>query len=174
MDPAFIDRRTQVDTAASGAVVEVWAGRGILLDSIVTMDKTWVHCSTLDSKYSSIQCLHPGSLKPKKAKTMFSAWKVMAIIFWDSKGILYMDFLKGHCTINTEYYSALLEGPVKTAVRNKRKRTQTSVSFPQDIARLHMGARTMDTIHKVKWNILPHPPYSLDLAPSGYNLFSPI
>ena len=117
IDPAFIDRQTQVDTAASGAVA-VWAGRGVLLDSIVTMDETWVHCSTLDSKCSSMQCLHPGSPKPKKAKTTFTAWKVMAIIFWDSKGVLYMDILTGHRTINTEYYSALVEGPVKTAVRN--------------------------------------------------------
>jgi len=32
----------------------------------------------------------------------------------------------------------------------------------------------MDSIHKVKWNILPHPPYSPDLASSGYNLFGSI
>jgi len=29
----------------------------------------------------------------------------------------------------------------------------------------------MDTIQKLKWYILPHPPYSLDLAPSDYHLF---
>jgi hypothetical protein len=29
----------------------------------------------------------------------------------------------------------------------------------------------MDTIQKLKWNILLHPPYSLDLAPSDYHLF---
>jgi hypothetical protein len=32
----------------------------------------------------------------------------------------------------------------------------------------------MDTIQKLKWNVLPHPPYSLDLAPSDYHLFSPL
>ena len=131
MCPAFIDRETQVDTAASGAVVAVWVGREILVDSIVTMDETWVHCSTLDSKYYSIQCLHPGSPKPKKTKTMFSAWKVMAIICWDSKGILYMDFLTGHRTINTECYPELPEGPVKTAVRNKRKEHKHQCHFPR-------------------------------------------
>jgi len=98
----------------------------------------------------------------------------MATIFWDSKGVLYMDFLKERCTINAEYYSALLEGPVKTAIRNKRKRAQTSVSFFQDNADPHVAARTMDTIQKLKWNILPHPPYSLDLASSDYRLFGPL
>jgi len=32
----------------------------------------------------------------------------------------------------------------------------------------------MDTIQKLKWNVLPHPPYSPDLAPSGYHLFGPL
>ena len=98
----------------------------------------------------------------------------MATIFWDSKGALYMDFLTKRRTIKAEYYSALLEGPVKTVIRNKRKRAQTSVSFLQDNARPHMAARTMGTIQKLKWNVLPHPSYSLDLAPSDYHLFGPL
>ena len=65
-----------------------------------------------------MQWHHPGSPKPKKAKTTFSAGKVMATIFWDSKGVLYMDFLTEHHTMNAEYYSALLEGPAKTPIRN--------------------------------------------------------
>jgi len=66
------------------------------------------------------------------------------------------------------------DGSVKTAIRNKRKRAQTSVSFLQDNARPHVASRTMDTIQKPKWNVLPHPPYSPDLAPSDYHLFGPL
>ena len=51
---------------------------------------------------------------------------------------------------------------------------QTSVSFLQDNARQHMAARTMDTSQKLKWNVLPHPPYSPDLAPSDYHIFGPL
>jgi len=162
--------------AASGAiiVVTVRAGRGLFLDSIVITDEIWVHYFTPESKCSSMQWHHTGSPKPKKVKTMFSAGKVMATIFLDYKGVLYMDFLTEHQTINTEYYSALLEGPVKTAIRNKRKRAQTSVSFLQDNAHPHVAARTMDAIQKLKWNVLPHPPYTPDLAPSDYHLFGPL
>ena len=74
----------------------------------------------------------------------------MVTIFWDSKGVLYVDFLTERRTINAEYYSALLEGLVKAAIRNKRKRAQTSVSFLQDNARPHVAARTMTTIQKLK------------------------
>jgi transposase len=41
-------------------------------------------------------------------------------------------------------------------------------------ARQHVAARTMDTIQKLKWNFLPHPPYSSDLAPSDCHLFGPL
>ena len=140
----------------------------------MTTDETWVHYFTPKSKRSSMQWRHPGSPKPKKGKTTFSAGKVMATIFWDSKGVLYVDFLTERRTINAEYYSALLEGPVKKAIRNKRRRVQSLVSFLQDNTCLHVAARTMGTIQKLKWNILPHPPYSLDLASSDYHLFGPL
>ena len=32
----------------------------------------------------------------------------------------------------------------------------------------------MDTNQKLKWNILPRPPYSSDLAPSDWHLFDPL
>ena len=32
----------------------------------------------------------------------------------------------------------------------------------------------MDTIQKLKWNVLPHPPYSQDLASSDYHLIGPL
>ena len=51
---------------------------------------------------------------------------------------------------------------------------QTSESFLQDNARPHVAACTMDTIHKLKWNVLPHPPYSPELVPSDYHLFGPL
>jgi len=140
------------------------------LNSIVTSYETWVP----ESKRSSKQWRHPGSPKSKKAKTTFSAGKVMATMFWNSKGVLYVDFLTERRTINTEYYSALLEGPVKTAIRNKRKRAQTSVSFLQNNACPHVVACTMDTAQNLKWNVLPHPPYSPHLASTVYHLFGPL
>jgi len=82
-----------------------------------------------------------------------------------------VDFLTELCTINGEYYSALLEGPVKAAISNKRKRAQILVSFIQDNVRLHVATHTMDTIQKLKWNVLPHLPNSPVLATSDYHLF---
>jgi len=70
------------------------------------------------------------------------------------------------------------DGSVKTFSKDnhqeQEKKAQTSLSILQDNACPHLAARTMDTIQKLKWNVLPHLPYSPDLAPSDYNLFGPL
>jgi len=76
MDPVFVDRRTQEYMAASGTIiVTVRAGKGLFLDSIVTMDEMWVHYFTPESKHSSMQWCHLGSLKPKKSKNHVLCWE---------------------------------------------------------------------------------------------------
>jgi hypothetical protein len=60
--------------------------------------------------------LHP----PNKAKAIFSAGKIIATVFWDSKGIIHLDFLTGQKTINAQYYSTLLNKKVKSEIRSKR------------------------------------------------------
>jgi hypothetical protein len=46
----------------------------------------------------------------------------MTAVFWDSKGIIHLDFLIGQKTINAQYYSTLLNEKVKLAIRLKRKK----------------------------------------------------
>ncbi|EFN86434.1 Histone-lysine N-methyltransferase SETMAR, partial [Harpegnathos saltator] len=40
-----------------------------------------------------------------------------------------------------------------------------------DNAPCHRTSIVQDTIKTLKWDLLPHPPYSPDLAPSNYHLF---
>jgi hypothetical protein len=110
----------------------------------------------------------------KKAKAIFSAGKIMATVFWDSKGIIHLDFLTGQKTINAQYYSTLLNEKVKPAIRSKRRKRQNSVFFLQDKACPQTAALTMATLPKLKWDVLRHPPYSPYLAPSDYHLFGPM
>jgi histone-lysine N-methyltransferase SETMAR len=116
----------------------------------------------------------PFSTPPKKAKAIFSAGKIMTAVFWDSKGIIYLDFLTGQKTINAQYYSTLLNEKVKSAICLKRRKRQDSVCFLHDNVCPHTAALTMATLLKLKWDVLPHPPYSPDLAPSDYHLFGPM
>jgi hypothetical protein len=107
-------------------------------------------------------------------KAVFSAGKIMATVFWDSKGIIHLDFLTGQKTINVQYYSTLLREKLKPVIRSKRRKRQSSVFFLQDNARPHTAALMMATPLKLKWDVLPHPPYSPYLAPSDHHLFGPM
>jgi histone-lysine N-methyltransferase SETMAR len=89
------------------------------LDSIVTCGETWVDYFTPESKRASKQCIHTHSPPPKKAKAIFSAGKIVATVFWDSKVIIHLDSLTGQKTINAQYYSTLLNEKVKPAIRSK-------------------------------------------------------
>ncbi|GFG41000.1 hypothetical protein Cfor_12596 [Coptotermes formosanus] len=90
------------------------------------------------------------------------------------QGVLHLDFLAGQKTINVQQYSTLLNEKVKLAIRSKRRKRQDSACFLQDDARPHTAALTMATLPKLKRDILPHPAYSPDLAPSDYHLFGPM
>jgi len=48
-----------------------------------------------------------GCSGPKKTRSVPSAGKVMASVFWDAEGILFIDYLEKGKTITGEYYSSL-------------------------------------------------------------------
>ena len=51
----------------------------------------------------SKQWQHSGSLPPKKLKSVHLAGKVIALIFWDSHGVIIIDYLEQGRTINGTY-----------------------------------------------------------------------
>lgn len=141
------------------------------MDRFITMDETWVHHYQPESKEQSKQWKHPGSPTPRKAKVTRSAGKVMASIFWDSKGVLLLDFLETGRTITGEYYAHLLQ-QLRVQIKIKRRGKLTKgVLFHQDNAPAHTSATAMSAIQGCGFDIISHPPYSPDLAPSDFHLF---
>jgi histone-lysine N-methyltransferase SETMAR len=72
------------------------------------MDETWIYHYTPESKQQSKQWTEAGCSAPKKKRLVPSAEKVMASVFWDAEGILFIDYLENGKTITGEYYSNLL------------------------------------------------------------------
>ena len=70
---------------------------------LVTGDETWLHHWDPDTKKESMQWKHPGSPSLKKFRTQPSASKVMATVFWDSKGIILIDDKPAGTSITGEY-----------------------------------------------------------------------
>ena len=55
-----------------------------------------------ESKKRSVEWCHPTSPRTNKFKAQKSAGKIMAIVFWDSQGVILVDFLPKGETINSE------------------------------------------------------------------------
>ena len=78
------------------------------LHKYMTMDETWIHHFTLDSNQQSNEWTAAVESHPKRSKTQTSAGKVLASVFWDAQGILFINYLEKGRTIYSEYYIALL------------------------------------------------------------------
>jgi len=60
----------------------------------ITMDETWIHHYTLESKQQSKQWTEASCSAPKKTRSVPSAGKAMASVFWDAEGIFLLVILK--------------------------------------------------------------------------------
>ena len=99
----------------------------------------------------------------------------MASVFWEKRGVIHVDFLPRGATINSEYYCRVLSD-VHMRLRKKKSPglITKGVVFLQDNARAHTAHCTKCTLQQLGWEGLPHPPYSPDLALSGFHLFGPL
>lgn len=141
------------------------------LRRFITVDETWIHHHTPETKQQSKQWVKDGSSAPKKAKVVPSAGKIMATVFWDAKGVILVDYLKSQKTITGAYYVGLLD-KLNLAIQKKRPHlARKKVLFHQDNAPAHTSLKTKAKLDELGYELLPHPPYSPDLAPSDYFLF---
>jgi transposase len=95
----------------------------------------------------------------------------MALVFWDAEGILLIDYLEKGKTITGEYYSNLL---TRLDEKNREKRPslqKKKIIFHQDNAPTHKSDLAMEKLRDLYYELLEHPPCSLDLAPSDFCLF---
>ena len=164
----------QMATRASvcSALLKRFRSKGDFLLRLVTVDETWVHYYEPENKAQSCrQWVGPGSPRPKKFKMQPSAVKVMATVFWDANGIIMLDFLPKRSTITGVYYANLLD-QLRTAIREKRRgKLSKGVFLQQDNARVHTCKVAMDAVEWNGYELIPHPAYSPDLAPSDFLLF---
>ena len=94
----------------------------------------------------------------------------MASIFWDSQGKIMIDYLEQGRSINNAY-AGKLRWLCKEIARKRRGKLTCGVLLLQDNAPVHMSQVAMTGATECVFEILPHPPYSSDMAPSDFCLF---
>ena len=153
------------------ALLKRFRSKDDFLLRLVTVDETWVHHYEPENKAQSRQWVGPGSPRPKKFKTQPRAGKVMATVFWDTKGVIMLDFLPKRSTITGVYYANLLD-QLRTAIHEKcQGKLSKGVLLQQDNVRVHTCKVSMDAVERNGYELIPHPAYSPDLAPSDFFLF---
>ena len=100
------------------------------------------------------------------------AGKVMDPVFGDAHGVLFIDYLAKGKAISCERYIGQLMR-LKNEIGEKRPQIKKKkVLFHQDNALCHKSLTTLAKFDELSFKLLPHPPYSPDLAPSDYYLFA--
>ncbi|GFW57747.1 histone-lysine N-methyltransferase SETMAR [Trichonephila clavipes] len=137
---------------------------------LITVDETWIHHYTPETKIQSKQWTAKWEPAPKKAKTVFSAGKVTMTVLWTSHAVILIGFQKGK-TITGTYYASLLDKLKAELAENQSHLQKKKIVFQQDNAPFHTSAVVMANIQELRFQLLDHPPYSPDLALSDLFLF---
>jgi len=162
------DHKGQRKAITSELVQRYRHERDDILLRILTGDESWFHHFEPEAKRQSMEWHHLHSPSKKKAKTVPSAAKVMDTVFWNAEGLILAEFLQRGQTITAARYVQTLH-KLRRALRDKRP--GRNIIILHDNARPHAARLTSEAIAKMGWEVLPHPSYSPDLAPSDYHLF---
>ena len=140
------------------------------LKRIITGDEKWVIYDNIMRKRSWSNRDEPAQ---STSKADIHQMKVMLSVWWDFKGIVYFELLLRNQTINLNVYCRQLMNLVKE-IKEKRPELATcrGFIFHQDNATPHTSSVIRKKLLELGWEVMPHPPYGPDPAPSDFHLFS--
>ena len=113
-----------------------------------------------------------GSSRPKKAWMSRSVIKVFLVVFFDWKGIVHHEIVPRGQMVNKHLYQEVL-ARLRDAVRRKKPELWENQTWMlhHDNAPAHTSLVNRSYMAKYQTSVVPHPPYSPDLAPADFFLF---
>lgn len=148
--------------------------RKSFLHRVITGDEKWIQYDHPKRPKAWVKPGEPGPLVPKRN---IHGSKIMLSIWWDQEGVEYFEFLPPKQTVavqnKMELYKTQLTN-LRLAIQNDRPeyaKRHDKIIFQHDNARPHVAKLVKNTLGSFGWEVLPHPPYSPDVAPSDYYLF---
>ena len=116
----------------------------------------------------STRCKYP---TPKKFHVQQSAGKITPTVFWDSEGVLLLEFTPHKTTITRDIYASTIVALRENIKQKRRGKLSSGVLLLHDNAPAYKSRTSRAAIRKCGFVELNPPPYSPDLAPSDYFLF---
>jgi len=93
----------------------------------------------------------------------------MLCIWWDQKGLVYYELLKPDDSITGDRYRLQLIRLSRIARKTEQRHDKVILLHDKLMSlKPHVVKKYLETL---KWDVLPHLPYSPDIAPSDYWLF---
>ncbi|UYV65870.1 hypothetical protein LAZ67_3005765 [Cordylochernes scorpioides] len=143
------------------------------LDNVVTGDESWTFQYDLETKAQSSEWHTPASPRPKKARMSKSPVKTMLIVFFDKRGLIPKEFVPQGKTVNAEFYNEVLRRLHK-GVKRKRQDLAQRWRLHHDNAPAHTAFLITSYLTRIGVEVLPQPPYSPDMSPPDFFLFSKV
>ena len=136
------------------------------LDNLITGDEKWVLYVNVERKRHLLQ---PHQRPEPTPKADLHPKKRMLSVWWSVSGVIYWELLPEKATITASRYCAQLQR--LAAELAKEGKWRGKVYFHHDNAKPHVSKITRKKLESLNWELIPHPPYSPDIAPSDYHLF---
>lgn len=95
----------------------------------------------------------------------------MVTIFWDSEGVILVDFLDDQRTVNEAYYETALKKLHDALLKNRPGKMNRQILFHRNNASAHSSKLSRAVLREFRRELLLHPPCSPDLAPFVFFLF---
>jgi len=137
---------------------------------IVTGDEKWIF---YDNPKKKKYYAKPGqSLPSTSTSTRLNIHDSKIMLWWDQKGLVYYELLKPGDSITGDRlrrYNWFVW--TVHCEKNDRNTRHDKIILLHDNARPYVTKVVKKYLETLKWDVLPHPPYSPDITPSDYWLF---
>ncbi len=125
-----------------------------------------------ETKIQSKEWLRQGEARPQKLRRGIGTGKVMLVSFFDSKGMVYYEFVQRPLTVNQQVWRAIFTRFHHAHLRRRPNQTVQGRRFiHMDNAPAHNAYLSLALVRGLGWTRLPHPAYSPDLAPNDFWLY---
>lgn len=136
---------------------------------IVTSDEKWI---LYKNPNRHGQWLSTGEIPIPTPRRQIHGKKCLLCVWWDWKGIVYWEVLDYGQTVGSNSYCQQLDRLAEELKCNRPDLVnRKGVILLHDNAKPHTSRVTQQKIRELGYEVLPHPAYSPDIAPSDYYLF---
>lgn len=166
--PHELTERQMENRRATSEILLLRHEKKRLFHRIITGDEKWIYFENPKRKKS---WLSPGEASTSTARPNRFGKKIMLCVWWDQKGIVYYELVKPGETVQwaslpttTNQFKPCI---VRKTARMGHKTRTSDIAARQRSVPSHFYQNTLKTL---KWDLLPHPSYSPDLAPFQFSL----